>query len=99
MAARTNNEGIPDERWDHKEGYVVSKENGRVLVVRDQVANIEAPLSEILEDAKPNAIWLSVDKAEYDSVVVGDKLSVTIANGAIDMSYPAQATADVVKKQ
>ena len=51
-----------DEHWNHKEGFVVAKEDGRVLVVRDRVDNIEAPLNEILEDAQPNAIWLSVDK-------------------------------------
>lgn len=54
-----------DGHWNQKEGYVVAKEISKVLVVRDEVANIDTtPLSEILKVAKPNAIWLSVDKAD-----------------------------------
>ncbi|GIP26317.1 hypothetical protein J23TS9_14470 [Paenibacillus sp. J23TS9] len=94
----SDNTSESDGRWNHKEGFVVAKENGRVLVVRDRVDNIEAPLNEILEDASPNAIWLSVDKKGFDVVSVGDQVSINIHNGAIDQSYPAQASADVIKK-
>lgn len=93
----TNNDITSNEQWSYKEGFVVAKENDRILVVR-RVTNIETPLSDILEEAQPNAIWLSVDKSDYDSVSVGDQVSINIANGAIDQSYPAQAAADVIKK-
>ncbi|MED5018665.1 DUF3221 domain-containing protein [Paenibacillus chibensis] len=86
-----------NERWDYKEGFVVAKENGRVLVVRDRVTN-ETPLSKILEEAQPNAIWLSVGQAQYDHVSAGDQISIDIPNGAVDESYPAQASADISKK-
>lgn len=94
----SNNSGESGEIWDYREGFVVTKEDGRILVVRDKVANLEAPLSEILEEAQPNAIWLSVDKTDYDAISVGDQVSIKIPNGAVDQSYPAQATADVTKK-
>ncbi|MWV46063.1 DUF3221 domain-containing protein [Paenibacillus sp. HJL G12] len=84
----------PEGRWDHKHGYVVAKENGRVLVVRKQAAP-ETPLNDILAEAQPDAIWLSVGKGDYDAVSVGDEVGIRIANGAIDESYPAQAGADI----
>jgi len=86
-----------DDRWDVKEGYVVAKENGRILVVRDHVPDFHAPLNEILEDAIPNAIWLSVNQADFDAAEIGDKIGISIPNGAINQSYPAQAAADVEK--
>lgn len=95
-----------DERWDYNEGFVVTKEylfggehTGRILVVRDKVANFKAPISEILENARPNAMWISVDKAGYDAVAVGDQVRIDIPNGGvINQSYPMQTTADVDKK-
>jgi hypothetical protein len=42
-----NNKSVSDERWNYKEGFVVAKENDRILVVRDR-ADIKSPLSEIL---------------------------------------------------
>lgn len=88
-----------EERWDYKEGFVVSKESGRVLVVHQKPSDFEAPLSEILKNAEPNAMWISVEQADYDAVAVGDRVSIKIPNGGgIDQSYPAQTTADVEKK-
>lgn len=56
-----NNKVGSVESWDYTEGYVISKENGRVLIVRERVNNIEkTPLNKILKEAQPNAIWLSV---------------------------------------
>ncbi|MCT1402849.1 hypothetical protein M4D81_28035 [Paenibacillus sp. p3-SID867] len=43
---------IFDERWNYKEGFDVAKENDRILVVRGR-ADIESPLSEILNDEMP----------------------------------------------
>lgn len=94
----SNNNSESNEHWNYKEGFVVAKDDGRVLVVRDRVENIEAPINEILEGAQPNAIWLSVDKKGFDAVSVGDEVRINIPNGAIDQSYPAQASADVIKK-
>ncbi|BBH24849.1 hypothetical protein Back11_61940 [Paenibacillus baekrokdamisoli] len=88
-----------DERWDYRDGFVVAKEGDKILVVRDKVADSKAPLSEILENAKPNAMWISVDKADYDAVTVDDRVSINFPNGGvINQSYPAQTTADVDKK-
>lgn len=88
-----------DGPWDYNEGYVVAKEGGRVLVVRDQVSDFNAPLNEILERSAPNAMWISVSKADYNEVAVGDHVDIHYPNGAaIDQSYPAQTTADIRKK-
>lgn len=86
-----------DERWDVKEGYVVAKEDGRVLAVRDKVPDRHTPLNRILEEAMPNAIWLTVSPADYHAVEIGDHIGISIPNGAINQSYPAQAAADVKK--
>ncbi|MGN7359754.1 DUF3221 domain-containing protein [Paenibacillus sp. SAF-054] len=97
MGCSAAKDAAPEGRWDHKNGYVVAKENGRVLVVRKQAAP-DTPLNEILEKAQPDAIWLSVGKDDYVSVSVGDEVGIRIANGAIDESYPEQAGADIGKK-
>ncbi|MDQ8739012.1 DUF3221 domain-containing protein [Paenibacillus sp. LHD-38] len=97
-SSNNNNSDRYGKIWDFRKGFVVTKEDGRILVVRDKVANLEVPLSEILEEAQPNAIWLSVDKTDYDAILVGDQVSIKIPNGTVDLSYPAQATADVTKK-
>ncbi|OBR66463.1 hypothetical protein A7K91_03170 [Paenibacillus oryzae] len=90
---------VYDEHWDYKDGFVVSKESGRILVVRDKPSNFKAPLNEILKNAEPNAMWISVEQADYDAVAVGDRVSIEIPNGGgIDQPYPAQTTADVKKK-
>lgn len=76
---------IFDERWNYKEGFDVAKENDRILVVRGR-AVIESPLSEILNDEMPNAIWLDVKKSYYDATTVGDRISISIGirgNGII----------------
>ncbi|HBU82389.1 MULTISPECIES: hypothetical protein [Paenibacillus] len=83
---------IFDERWNYKEGFDVAKENDRILVVRGR-ADIESPLSEILNDEMPNAIWLTVKKSYYDATTVGDRISISIGirdTGIIDMSFPVQ---------
>ncbi|SYX83088.1 protein of unknown function [Paenibacillus alvei] len=35
------------------------------------------PLNEILEDAQPNAIWLSVDKTDCATASVGDQVRIS----------------------
>ncbi|MHA7966796.1 DUF3221 domain-containing protein [Paenibacillus sp. CAU 1782] len=87
-----------DGPWNYKKGFVVSKEDGRVLVVRDKVDEIDAPLNEILEEAQPDAIWLSVNNKDFNAVSVGDKVNITIPNGMVDQSYPAQASAELSKE-
>ncbi|WP_435921121.1 DUF3221 domain-containing protein [Paenibacillus sp. DYY-L-2] len=92
-------ESSKDGPWDYREGYVVAKENGRVLVVRDQVSDFSAPLNDILESAAPNAMWISVSKADLNEVAVGDHVDIHFPNGvAIDQSYPAQTSAEISKK-
>ncbi|MFE5321852.1 DUF3221 domain-containing protein [Paenibacillus sp. NPDC056579] len=72
----------------------MSKENGRVLIVRERVNNIEkTPLNKILKEAQPNAIWLTVNNADYDKVNIGDKVKTSI-DGVIFKSYPAKAKAN-----
>lgn len=83
------------EGWNYKEGYVVAKENGKILVIRDRVEQTGANLGDLLINVQPNAIWLSVDKEEYDTVRIGDKVSVTIPDGQVNPSYPAKADAIV----
>lgn len=95
----SSSESSKDGPWDYSEGYVVAKENGRVLVVRDQVSDFNAPLNDILESAAPNAMWISVSKADFNKVAVGDHVDIHFPNGvAIDQSYPAQTSADISKK-
>lgn len=88
-----------DNSWDYNEGFVVSKEGGRILMVRDKPSDFEVPLSEILKYAEPNAMWISVEQADYDAVTVGDHVGINFPKGGgmIDQSYPAQTTADVEK--
>ncbi|MGE7827314.1 hypothetical protein [Paenibacillus sp. NPDC093718] len=84
---------IFDERWNYKEGFDVAKENDRILVVRCR-ADIESPLSEMLNYEMPNAIWLTVKKSYYDATTVGDRISISIGirgTGTIDMSFPVEA--------
>ncbi|GMK49069.1 hypothetical protein PghCCS26_61990 [Paenibacillus glycanilyticus] len=85
-----------DDSWDYNEGFVVSKEDGRILVVREKPSDFKDPLSDILQNAKPNAMWISVEQVDYDAFAVGDHVSIKIPNGGIiNRSYPAQTTADV----
>ena len=94
-----NNSGKSDEIWDYREGFVVTKEDGRISVVRDKVANLEAPLSEILEEAQTKCnLAFSGQNRLRCYLGGGDQVSIKIPNGAVDQSYPAQATADVTKK-
>ncbi|MDR9852993.1 DUF3221 domain-containing protein [Paenibacillus sp. VCA1] len=88
---------VADDRWNVKEGFVVEKKPGKILVVRDKVQNPNMTLAQILEDAQPNAIWLSVSQADYDAVEKGDQVSIAIPDGLILESYPAQAAAHVDK--
>ncbi|MFC5446825.1 DUF3221 domain-containing protein [Paenibacillus aestuarii] len=78
------------ESWNYGEGYVVAKENDKVLVVRNKVANINAPLSEILAN-ESDAIWLTVTKDNSKAVNIGDKVTMAITDGIIEQSYPGQA--------
>lgn len=93
----SNNDIGSNEHWDREEGYIVAKENGRILIVPNKVENFKITLDEILKASKPYAIWLAVDKSEYDAVEVYDHVRIEI-NGGIDQSYPEQASGDVVKK-
>ncbi|MCM3628479.1 YobA family protein [Paenibacillus glycanilyticus] len=83
--------------WNYEEGYVVAKEDSRVLIVRDKV-DFELSLSKILKSAQPDAIWFTVEKANYDAVAIGDHVKATVAGGMINLSYPAQGKADGINK-
>lgn len=84
-----------DEHWNYKAGFVVAKENNKLLIVREKPTVNEVSINEILENAQPDAIWLTVDESDYKIVSVGDKVKMKIPSGAIDQSYPAQAAGDI----
>ncbi|MGF7036101.1 hypothetical protein J2T17_007152 [Paenibacillus mucilaginosus] len=100
MGCSTKNNVKSDELWDYKDGFVVAKEDGRVLVVRNKVDNPNEPLNEILENALPDAIWVQVDKSDFASVMIGDEVSISFPDGVglINQSYPLQTKANVARK-
>lgn len=91
----TGNESTNPEKWDRTNGYVIGKEEQKILVVRQIPETGNISVSQILEQNKPDAIWVTVKNSEvYDAIVIGDKVELSI-EGSIKNSYPAQATATV----
>lgn len=88
----------PAENWDQQHGIVILKENERILVTQDankedlKINNVE----KILNENKPNAIFLAIPKNIYEKIEIGYEVEFKI-KGSIDFSYPAQATANDIK--
>ncbi|MWJ31371.1 MULTISPECIES: DUF3221 domain-containing protein [Saccharibacillus] len=86
------------ENWDQQHGIVILKENERILVTQDankedlKINNVE----KILNENKPNAIFLAIPKNIYEKIEIGYEVEFKI-KGSIDFSYPAQATAEDIK--
>ncbi|WP_054023955.1 DUF3221 domain-containing protein [Bacillus sp. FJAT-28004] len=94
------NEDDSKKNWDYKEGFVVSKEDSKILVVQN--SNItelkQKSIEEILDIVQPNAIWVTAEKeADLDVIEVGDQVSIKI-DGGVDQSYPAQTSARKITK-
>lgn len=81
-----------NDAWNNKEGFVIAKEGQKILMVRYDLG--EKTVGQILKESQPNAIWIKVkDKSQYDSIVLGDKVSVIYEDMAIiNQSYPAQTS-------
>lgn len=45
-----------------------------------------------MKNAKPNAMWISVEQADYDSVAVGDHVSINFPNGGGMIDLPKLIT-------
>ncbi|MCR8633861.1 YobA family protein [Paenibacillus radicis (ex Xue et al. 2023)] len=83
------------EVWNYKEGYIISKSDHKVLVVKNTKAEdiSKKSVQQLLDEVKPDAAWITVkNNGEYDSLAIGDKVSI-VNDGMINQSYPAQATA------
>ena len=80
-----------NDAWNYKEGFVIAKEGQKILMVRYDLGG--KTVGQILKESQP-AIWISVkDKSQYDSIVLGDKVSVKYEDIVIiDQSYPAQTS-------
>lgn len=81
-----------NDPWNYNEGFVIAKEDQKILMVRYDLG--EKTVGQILKESQPNAIWIEVkDKSQYDSIVLGDKVSVKYEDIAIiNTSYPAQTS-------
>lgn len=95
----SGNESTNLEKWDRSNGYVIGKEDQKILVVKHTPENSHILMSQILEQNKLDAIWISVQNSEvYNTIVIGDNVDLSIT-GPIKKSYPSQATATVrIKK-
>ncbi|MWC30741.1 DUF3221 domain-containing protein [Paenibacillus sp. MMS18-CY102] len=84
--------------WDYNNGFVIAKSSGnKVIIVRDKVANLHAPLQDIMSEASPYILELTVvDQAEYERVRVGDQVKITIP-GTVNFSVPATAQGHVIR--
>ena len=83
--------GGSNDAWNYKEGFVIAKEGQKVLMVRYDLGG--KTVGQILKESQP-AISIAVkDKSQYDSIVLGDKVSVKYEDMVIiDQSYPAQTS-------
>ncbi|HZG55389.1 DUF3221 domain-containing protein [Paenibacillus sp.] len=90
---------VREPYWDYKQGIVAAKERGRVLVVRHPMP-AGVPLEAVLEQAKPDAIWLEAAERDVRALQIGDRVNVTLESvdgyAVVDQSYPAQAKAQSV---
>lgn len=91
----SGNEPTNTEKWDRSNGFVIRKEDQKILVVRHEPDTSYTSVSQILEQNKPDAIWITVKNSEmYDTIVIGDNVELSIT-GSIKKSYPSQADAAV----
>ncbi|HBU83812.1 MAG TPA: DUF3221 domain-containing protein [Paenibacillus sp.] len=95
----SGNESTNPEKWDRSNGYVIAKEDQKILIVRHIPETGNISVSELLEQNKPDAIWITLKNPEvYDTIAIGDNVELSI-EGAIKKSYPAQANATVKVKK
>lgn len=98
IVACSGNESTNPEKWDRSNGYVIAKEEQKILIVRHIPEKGNISVSELLEHNKPDAIWITVKNSEvYDTIMIGDTVELRI-EGVIKKSYPAQADATVTVK-
>ena len=91
----SSNESITPEKWDRSEGYVIEKEDLKILVVRHIPETGNISVSQILELNEPDATWITVNNSEvYQTIVIGDHVELSIEE-SIKKSYPSQANATV----
>jgi len=94
----SGNESTNPEKWDRSNGYVIAKEDQKILIVRHVPETDNISVSELLEQNNPDAIWIKLkNPEEYDTIVIGDHVELSI-DGVIKKSYPAQANATVKVK-
>ncbi|MFI2856221.1 DUF3221 domain-containing protein [Paenibacillus sp. JSM ZJ436] len=96
----SGNESINPEKWDRSSGYVIAKEDQKILVVRHkpELETGNMSVSELLKQNQPDAIWITLKNPEvYDTIAIGDNVELGI-EGVIKNSYPAQANATVKVK-
>jgi len=98
----SGNESINPEKWDRSSGYVIAKEDQKILIVRHkpepepETGNMS--VSELLKQNQPDAIWITLKNPEvYDTITIDDNVVLGI-EGVIKNSYPAQANATVKVK-
>lgn len=95
----SGNESTNPEKWDRSNGYVIAKEDQKILIVRHISEPSNISVSELLEQNKPDAIWVTLKNPEvYDTIAIGDNVELSI-EGVIKNSYPAQANATVKVKK
>lgn len=99
IVACSGNASTTPEKWDHSNGYVIAKEEQKILTVRHIPETGNRSVTELLEYNKPDAIWITVKNPEvYDTIKIGDNVQLSI-EGVIKKSYPAQADATVKVKK
>ncbi|WP_281279676.1 DUF3221 domain-containing protein [Paenibacillus lentus] len=87
--------------WNYDEGYVVAKDeaNLMILVVKNHVTDLKnKSIEKIIEEADPNAIWITTDRATYDSILIGDHVKIKDI-GTVLQSYPGQTKGKVTKME
>jgi|GEM_PF-6480737 len=98
IVACFENESTNPEKWDRSNGYVIAKEEEKILIVPHKPETGNISVSELLQHNKPDAIWITVKNPEvYDTIMIGDNVEFRI-EGVIKKSYPAQADATVKVK-
>ncbi|WP_145321755.1 DUF3221 domain-containing protein [Paenibacillus xylanexedens] len=91
----SGNESTNPEKWDRSNGYVIGKEDHKILVVKHTPETGNISISQIFEQNTLDAIWITLKNSEvYDTIVIGDNVDLSIT-GPIKKSYPSQATATV----
>ncbi|MEW4430240.1 MULTISPECIES: DUF3221 domain-containing protein [Paenibacillus] len=95
----SGNESTTPEKWDRSNGYVIAKEDHKMLIVRHIPETGNISVSQILEQNKPDATWITVKNLDvYDTIAIGDNVELSL-EGSIKKSYPSQATATLKIKK